>query len=483
MITLTAAIRDHAVRSPTAPALIEPDGAILPYQALDRGIDQVSARLRRLGLAPGQTVTVPRARTTMRDEATALILGLALARIGVAVTELPRPGAPAETTLLPAGAPMPETGGRVIVFDRSWLDDQTAADRPPLTPHDGAATLRIVPTSGTSGMPRHCVVTHAMMAARVAGNPFPATGGGRPVLLCAIGGTAALLAMLTTFSAGGTVVLHPAGNVFDGIVRHGVTAIFCGPAWLRDVIAAAPAGGTPPPALEAVVVTGSPLPAPLADKAARILCPNIVIQYGATETGPIALGLASVLETPFGAGVGIVLPDAQVEVLDETGAPLPPGDEGLLRIRTAGMIAGYEGNPQATATGFRDGWFYPGDVGLVTQDGVLVLSGRINEIINTGGTKISPRRIEAVLLTFPGISQAAAFGMRDDDGLAVVWAAVVTAQPLDGRSFYEFCRARLGPAAPRATLCLADLPRNANGKVSVAALAELARRQQAAAGR
>jgi acyl-CoA synthetase (AMP-forming)/AMP-acid ligase II len=151
-----------------------------------------------------------------------------------------------------------------------------------------------------------------------------------------------------------------------------------------------------------------------------------------------------------------------------------------LRIRTPGMIAGYLDATPAAGTGFRDGWFHPGDVGLVTKDRVLVLSGRVTEIINTGGLKISPRRIEDVLLAYPGISQAAAFGVEDDDGLPVIWAAIVTDKPLDGPAFNQFCQARLGGAAPRAILQMPDLPRNENGKVLVSRLAELARGRKAA---
>jgi acyl-coenzyme A synthetase/AMP-(fatty) acid ligase len=481
LTALTATIRDRAIGAPDAPALILPDGEILSNAGLDRAIDRIAARVMRLGIAQGQTVVAPRVRVSPAADALALILGLSMARIGVTVADTVS-AAPGHLVLLPTGVQAPANIGKVAFHDPSWLEDDGTTAHLPVTPHDPAAVLRIISTSGTSGTPRQCIVTHGMMGTRIETDHFPATGpNGRPVLLCAMGGTSSLRSFFITMGKGGTMVLPPEGDRFQAIVRHGVTALFCGPAWLRQTIAEAPQSARRPPSLEAIVVSGSALPAPLAEKAARVLCPNIMVLYGATETGTIALGpYGPALDTPLGRGVGVVKPGVEVQALDESGAPLPPGEEGPLRIRTPGMIAGYLGATPAAGTGFRDGWFHPGDVGLVTKDRVLVLSGRVTEIINTGGLKISPRRIEDALLAYPGISQAAAFGVEDDDGLPVIWAAIVTDKPLDGPAFNQFCQARLGGAAPRAILQMPDLPRNENGKVLVSRLAELARGRKAA---
>ena len=199
--------------------------------------------------------------------------------------------------------------------------------------------------------------------------------------------------------------------------------------------------------------------------------------FGASETSVVAMGrYEQLVRVP--QSVGVLEPGVAAQAVDAEHRPLPPGAEGLIRVRTPGDIAGYLDDPAATAATFRDGWFYTGDLGAVMADGHLVISGRAVEVINHGGMKISPRIVEDTLLSVPEISQAAAFGVPDSDGVTQVWAAVVATAPIDGAALNRLCAARLGALAPKFILQMPDLPRNANGKVMTHVLVDLAIRHQ-----
>jgi len=97
----------------------------------------------------------------------------------------------------------------------------------------------------------------------------------------------------------------------------------------------------------------------------------------------------------------------EVEIMDEEGQLLTSGEIGEVVIRGANVTQGYENNPQANQTAFTDGWFRTGDLGSLDADNYLFLKGRIKEIINRGGEKISPREVDEVLLDYPAIEQVA----------------------------------------------------------------------------
>ena len=158
--------------------------------------------------------------------------------------------------------------------------------------------------------------------------------------------------------------------------------------------------------------------------------------------------------------------------------PLPPNTEGILRIRGANVIAGYVGDEAASAAVFRDGWFYCGDIGAVSPDGLLTVSGRDGDFINAGGNKLSPLVVEDVLLSLPQVTEAAAFGVPDRMGVVQIWAAIVSAAPVEMTVLQALCRDRLAEKAPKFIIQIKGLPRNANGKLVRAELIRFAAERQ-----
>jgi acyl-CoA synthetase (AMP-forming)/AMP-acid ligase II len=153
-----------------------------------------------------------------------------------------------------------------------------------------------------------------------------------------------------------------------------------------------------------------------------------------------------------------------VEAVDESDRPVGTNEEGLIRFRGERCVSGYFGDTPDPE--FRGGWFYPGDIGSVTADNILIISGRKKTIIDVGGDKISPQAVEAVLLTFPGVTHAAAFSRLNALGLEEVWAAVSGRADLSADSLRAFCATRLAqPFVPARIALVDDMPRNAAGKV------------------
>jgi acyl-CoA synthetase (AMP-forming)/AMP-acid ligase II len=167
---------------------------------------------------------------------------------------------------------------------------------------------------------------------------------------------------------------------------------------------------------------------------------------------------------------GFVHPWNKVQIVDEANRPLPFGAEGIVRIWSTSIVSGYLGDPPENRTAFQDGWFYPGDLGTVTKEGLLTITGRASEVINAGGVKVSPDLINNVLTGMHGIVEAAAFGVDYPDRPTEIWTAVVAPQPLDEAALIDSCRKTLGGRAPQRIVRVERIPRNPMGKVLTAEL-------------
>jgi acyl-coenzyme A synthetase/AMP-(fatty) acid ligase len=225
-----------------------------------------------------------------------------------------------------------------------------------------------------------------------------------------------------------------------------------------------------------IVSSGGLLPKSLSERVLGRMCAHLYSSYGATETGTIAIAPAQRIADIPGA-VGFVTPGASVEIVDEADNVLAIGKEGIVRTRTAQMVDGYVGNPEATARAFRDSWFYPGDIGSLTRDGMLIIQGRHASVLNLGGDKVKSELVEEVLSAFGGIEHAAVFTHENELGVPELWAAIVCqSASIDIGAVRVHCAQRLGQAfAPRHVVRVDSLPRNAAGKLDRLMLPEIAR--------
>ena len=461
-MNITDPIRRVARLHPSAIAVIGVDNIGISYRDLDRAIDTVVERVGGLGVAAGQTVGLG---VTGPDEYPALVLALAFARAGVVTAEMSYPAERMDFCFLPTGA-TGQSGTRCVGFDASWTRI-SATDPVPNVPVSagGSSVCRIFSSSGTTGMPKFAAISHETMVSRVLSNTL-SMGPPEPVYICAVslGITWGFATALRVLWAGSTLVLTNPAQALAAIRRHRVTAIVIAPNSLQTILATIPPGHAKPDSLKAIEVGGSVLPPRLHDLARQKLCDNIVSYFGSMETGGVASAPMAALPRD-GRAVGYLHAGVEVQSVDADNNPLPASVEGTLRIRGANTIAGYFGDTEVTASPFRDGWFYSGDVGFVSQDGIMSVTGRVSEFINSGGVKISPHVIEDVLLTLPEVTDAAAFGVPDDMGVDQIWAAIVATTPIVAGRLNALCQQRLAASAPKFILQIKGLPRNPNGKV------------------
>ena len=175
------------------------------------------------------------------------------------------------------------------------------------------------------------------------------------------------------------------------------------------------------------------------------------------------------------AGTVGVAAGPELAIMDVEGVLLPVGATGEIVIRGPNVTAGYRNNDEANATAFTNGWFRTGDQGVLDPAGYLRLTGRLKEIINRGGEKISPREVDEVLLDHPAVAQVVTFGvphakLGEDVAAAVVLHADAEVGERDIRMFAAEHLADF--KVPRKILFVDEIPKGATGKLQRIGLAE-----------
>jgi long-chain acyl-CoA synthetase len=168
------------------------------------------------------------------------------------------------------------------------------------------------------------------------------------------------------------------------------------------------------------------------------------------------------------ASVGVAQTPVQIRVAGPDGAPLPPGEIGEVLVRGDSVMAGYWRNPDATAAAIRDGWLWTGDMGTLDHDGFLTLKDRSKDLLISGGSNIYPREIEEVLLTAPGVAEAAVVGAPDPEWgeIPVAFVVPATGAAPDAAALDAHCLAHIARfKRPKRYVFTDALPKNAYGKV------------------
>ncbi|WP_454624934.1 amino acid adenylation domain-containing protein [Bradyrhizobium cenepequi] len=166
----------------------------------------------------------------------------------------------------------------------------------------------------------------------------------------------------------------------------------------------------------------------------------------------------------------------EIAIMDNEGRRLPAGERGEIVLRGPTISRGYYNDPEATRSAFRDGWFRTGDLGYLDEDGYLFIVGRIKDVINRGGQKISPVEVEEVLLSHPDVLEAGVFGVPHQKLGETVGAAIVLRPPsgATAHQLRQFARQRLAAyKVPSLIRMVQALPKGASGKLKRSALVEL----------
>jgi acyl-CoA synthetase (AMP-forming)/AMP-acid ligase II len=164
----------------------------------------------------------------------------------------------------------------------------------------------------------------------------------------------------------------------------------------------------------------------------------------------------------------------EIAIMDEKGNILPKGEIGEIVIRGPNVTSGYEANAEANAKAFTNGWFRTGDQGLLDEEGYLRLTGRLKELINRGGEKISPLEVDEVLMDHPAVQQVVTFAIPHDKLGEEVGAAVVLREgkTATDRELRDFAATRLADfKVPKKIVLVAEIPKGATGKLARIGLA------------
>jgi acyl-coenzyme A synthetase/AMP-(fatty) acid ligase len=276
----------------------------------------------------------------------------------------------------------------------------------------------------------------------------------------------------------GNPVVVGIGPVADTIVQVKPRLLGLVPAQLQYVIDQLPADHRAWPMR--IVSGGSAMPRELAGRIRELFGSDVILNYACTEVAQIAIGtLDDVEREPRSAGY--LRPNVELRVLDDDGNEVGDGEIGRLCFRTNRMSLGYLDDPDRTVQCYRDGWFHSNDIGRLRDDGLLLLEGRVDDLMNLGGHKLLPAAIEEAAAQCPGVREVGAFAFRTRSGLDRCGLAIVADDGFDPRELRQRMRGTIAVSQKFEILRCESLPRNEMGKIERQRLREMMERSAAAA--
>lgn len=482
---------------PQHPALLAPERPMLRYGQLVENIDALVAQLHRAGLGRGDRIAL-----VMGNGPEMVISFCAAAMCGTVAPLNPKykeeefafyfadtqasalialPGTMAAARA--AATPDMLLIEALIQADGTLMFDVMGNPRSPrpadlATPDDVAMILH---TSGTTSRPKRVPIRQRHMVASATNivRTYNLTAADTTLCVMPLFHIHGLIgSMLSTLASGGTLVC-PAG--FSALEFWSWLETFR-PTWYsavptmhqlllaraerhQDTIAAHP--------LRFIRSSSASLPPVVLERLEATFHAPVLESYGMTEathqmtSNPLPPAVRKPGSVGYGFGV-------EVGIMDERGNLLPQGTIGEVVVRGPNVIDGYEHNPEANAAAFVAGWFRTGDQGVIDGDGYLQLTGRLKELINRGGEKISPLEIDDVILRHPAVAEALAFAVPHPKLGEEVHAAVVLKQPVSEAELKAHCAASLAEfKVPRVFHLLDTLPRGATGKLQRINMARL----------
>jgi O-succinylbenzoic acid--CoA ligase len=397
--------------------------------------------------------------------------------VALVAIALPRPAAAraivaaweASEAVLPLDpdAPEPELKGILAAARPTHLLDGDGRRRLAGGQAAEAGVAAVVATSGTADAPKVVELgADAIRWSALATSAALEAGPGDRWLCCVpVHGVAGLAVLARAWHTGLPVEVY---DGFDpaavGAAAGRATLVSLVPAMLRRLLAAGDAASR----FRRVLLGGGPVPADLA-KQAKDRGVGLVRTYGLTETFG---GMAHDGHPLDGAEVrigGSTMPGAREGGAGGGRGSSVPAPEGEILVRGPMLFRRYRGEPGRTAAALRGGWLHTGDLGRIHHDGRLVVLGRVDDLVISGGVNVHPDEVEAVLADHPGVAEVAVAGRADPEWGQRVAAFVVARDPGRPPTLEElraFARERLAPAkAPRELIIVPSLPRGPSGKL------------------
>ncbi len=362
----------------------------------------------------------------------------------------------------------------------AWVDEQPLEN--PAREIAATDVLYQMYTSGTTGLPKGAILSQGAIAQNVtmlnAQVSMPSLTV-RFLLVMPLYHAGAGISLKAVISHGGCIVLHrefdPLAVVHD-LETKSITNCSLVPAMIQACLVAVPdIEKRKFPHLKTIGYGASPIAEETLRRALSIFDCDFGQVFGMTETTAVATLLSPEAHRRALAGeqhlllsCGRAALGTQVRIVDEEDNELPRGEIGEVAIKGPQLMDGYWNLPEATSRSLRAGWMYTGDAGRMDEEGFVYIEDRIKDMIVSGGENIYPKEVENALFEHPNVADAAVIGIPSDQWGESVLAFIATkdGQEIPADEIIGFCRERLaGYKVPRAVECIAEIPRNASGKV------------------
>ena len=468
--TTASHVAAHAATTPHAIAVVDGEQS-WTFAELSGEIDQLSQQLRKFSLNSRATVAVE-----WDDPYTHWAILLALESLGLTSATFTKPEVSqsqaifdqADLVLSMPGSP-PPPAKQVHVISPTWLkggENQTASEGVANLVQEAGYPVGIIQGTGTTGSPKTMLITARAQEYRILQNLKRMNIGAETRYLLEMAFNVAVEFYIATacLRAGGTCIWDRSRRVPDAITHHGAThaALFVGS--LAQNIRHLPTSFTKPAGFT-IRSFGGPLIAELRTKTLARLADTVIESYGTNEV-PAVADMAP-------DGTGDILSDVSVEIIDEDDNPVI-GVAGTIRIQSPYMVTQYLNDPSASQERFRDGWFYPGDYGVMPEPGKLQVLGRTDDLLNIHGIKLHPANLEAQVAEIDDVAEAAITSLTQTDGGSHVCVCLVLEPDRKPADVIEAVSAALPPIISEASVIQVTLiPKTKNGKIQRRKLDEL----------
>jgi len=482
-------IRDLLEQADSSHTAIRADTNTLTYAELSQLVESLAGALRDFGLREGDRIAI-----SLPNGLEVIAAFLAASTVGTAAPLNPAytvdefkfylEDTGARALIVPAGsakeARIAAAETKVAIIECETTDHGDVRfsmnERLGETGEAGGSASQdialILHTSGTTSRPKRVPLAHAnlLTSARNVANTYQLTSDDVSLCVMPLFHVHGLVAStLATFRSGGTVVVPPKFNplsFWTTVREHGATWYSAVPT-IHQVLLSRAKGVRPAGAeqLRFIRSCSASLAPQLMAEMEKTFGAPVLEAYGMTEAAHQMASnpLPPLARRPGSVGCGTAV---EIGILDEAGNVLPSGSTGEVSIKGPNVFSGYEGNAEANAESFSNGWFRTGDQGVLDEDGYLTLVGRIKELINRGGEKISPREIDETLLRHPAVAEACCFAIPDRVYGEGVAAAVVLKDSATEKDLIAHCRSSLSDfKCPTTIYIMEAIPRTATGKI------------------
>ena len=490
-LSIPRSLAVNAKRFPNKVAVYDPNDRIT-YLELDRKVNQLTHGLRELGIGKGHRVAI-----LFGNSITHLTALYAVARAGAAAVVLDLKWKAREVLravqafdcdlLLYDGAfasVTPEILQATKFGGFSLTDAASSLIHGQPTTEFVSATrdedlFMIMLTAGTTGTPKGCMVNHRTYAVQCMNS---AIGRGcseysKELSVVPIYYNSGRSTVLAHIFFGGTVYLRnkfEPRETLDLIQREKISSLGLASTMCHRLLQLPDLESYDVSSIRALRKAGLPFTRKMVEELIDRVTPNVYQGYASTDAGQATFLRPEEQLLKIGSS-GRAIWSAEVDVVNDRHDPVPPGQDGEIRVRGPNVCQGYYKNPEEQKKRFIDGWYYTGDIGRFDDDGYLYVVGRMKDIIKTGSINVAPKEIEEVLLFHHDVADAAVVGVSDPEWGESIQAYVVLRRQhaIDETGLIKFAKEYLADyKAPKRIRFVDDLKRNELGKVNAQVLEE-----------